>query len=93
MRTGEPWPHLEDEGTGSSAPRTQAVGTGRGEGGWMLGGHLGTLRKVRVELCLHHHTRRGERACCARHLGFISEKPDNQKRLGGRREARAGQCP
>ena len=49
--------------------------------------------KVRVELCLHHHTRRGERACCARDLGFISEKPENQKCLGGRREAHAGQCP
>ena len=93
MGTKEPWPHLEEECMDSLAPRTWAVGTGGGEGGWMLGGQLGTLRKVRVELCLHHHTRQGERAFCARDLGFTSEKPENQKCLGGRREAHAGQCP
>lgn len=70
MDTNEPRPYLEEEGMGSLAPRTWAVGTGGGEGGWMLGGQLGTLRKVRVELCLHPHTSRGEHACCARAFGF-----------------------
>lgn len=68
-------------GYGPLGSRAQAVGTGLGEGGWMLGGHPGTLQERCWWAIAYTIAPDGKRACCGA-AGFISEKPDNQSALG-----------
>lgn len=73
MRTGEPWPHLEEEGTGR---RLQGHSCGhRAWGGWG-GCWVGTLERSGRCWWSRAYTIAPDEG---RHLGFISEKPDNQK--------------